>query len=394
MLKILHVSPAIAPRYGGPSVVALATCRALAAAGHDVQIVTTDADGAGRLDVPHGIPQIVDGVTVTFFRRTMHEGVKWSPALSRWLRAHVSAFDVVDVHAVFSHSSVAAGRACVRAGVPYVVRPHGALDPWSLRRKRGLKAVLFACGVRRLLARASRVQYTTAEEQRLAERRLSWLPPGAVVPLGVDEAAIPTGPGRPADPPYVLVLSRLEPKKGLELLIDAFHAVAVGPRAAWRLVIAGSGDAAYVGELVRRANAGPAAGRVTFPGWVSGSAKAALIGGAAVFASPSLQENFGLSVAEAMAAAVPVLVTPGVNLAPDIETAGAGWVIARDAAAFSRGLASALDDGPGRLERGAAARRLARRFRWDASAEAVVSLYMSVVHRAPSARQEAIAHHG
>jgi glycosyltransferase involved in cell wall biosynthesis len=177
----------------------------------------------------------------------------------------------------------------------------------------------------------------------------------------------------------VLTLSRLERKKGLELLIAAFHQVAVsGALADWRLVIAGDGDVAYVRDLKRLAANGAAAARIDFPGWVSGAEKAALLRRASLFACPSEQENFGVAVVEAMADEVPVLVSPGVNLAPDIAAAGAGWIAERNAASFPRVLEAILNDRPARLARGQAAASLARRFTWDRSVDALVALYEDV----------------
>jgi glycosyltransferase involved in cell wall biosynthesis len=103
-----------------------------------------------------------------------------------------------------------------------------------------------------------------------------------------------------------------------------------------------------------------------------------LVAGASLFASPSVQENFGLAVAEAMAAGVPVLVTPGVNLSEAIAAAGAGWIVSRDVAGISGGLSAAFEDAEGRAERGAAAQRLARGFRWPHSIDTLVGLYDDV----------------
>jgi glycosyltransferase involved in cell wall biosynthesis len=378
-MRILHVIPAVAERYGGPSTVALDTCARLAARGHDVLLATTDADGPGRLDVPTGQSTAYRGARTIFFTRSSSEAFKWSPDLAKWLDRHVIEFDVVDVHAIFSHSSLVAGRACRQMDVPYVVRPHGSLDPWSLARKAWQKQLLFWLGARRLLTGAARVQYTTAEEQRLAEARLPWLARGVVVPLGVGDERPHSSSSAPSTAPYVLTLSRLERKKGLELLIAAFHRVAIpGALADWRLVIAGDGDAGYVRDLKRVAANGPAAGRIDFPGWVSGREKAALLQRASLFACPSEQENFGVALVEAMAEGVPVLVSPGVNLAPDIAAAGAGWIAERHPASFPRVLEAILHDRPARLSRGQAASALAHRFTWDRSVDALVALYEDV----------------
>jgi glycosyltransferase involved in cell wall biosynthesis len=369
-LHILHVIPAIASRYGGPSVAVVDMCRALRDAGVDALIATTDADGPGRLNVPLGQEVDISGTRAIFFRRRLSESFKWAPALEAWLREHVSRFDLVHIHAVFSHTSVAAGRVCLDQGVPYIVRPLGTLDPWSLAHHARRKRVLLKIGALRVLRGASAMHYTSADEQRLAEEAVDGLPHGIVTPLGVDESLLrASDEPPPVSDQYLLALARLDPKKGFDLLIDAFHGLADDPLLrGWRLIVAGDGDPDYVADLRSRAASGPAGERITFVGWVDGQTKRAWLRHAALFALPSHQENFGLSVAEAMACGVPVIVSPGVNLAADIDAHGAGWVVAREQQALTGTLRAAMGDELGRRRRGDAARRLARAFRWPSIA--------------------------
>jgi glycosyltransferase involved in cell wall biosynthesis len=333
------------------------------------------------VSLPLGEATDYGGVSVMAFRRTASEAFKWSPALAGWLKTHVAAFDVVDVHAVFSHSSLAAAQACRRADVPYVVRPHGALDPWSLRRKRWQKRLVMAVGARAMLRGARAIQYTTDAERRLAEKELPWLPAGAIVPLAVDDRRFEVVCTHES-PPAVLTLSRLDPKKGLEQLIEAFHVVTGrGPLSTWRLTIAGDGDPRYVGRLRNLAGRGPAAGRIRFAGWVSGGEQDRLIAASTLIASPSAQENFGLSLMEAMAAGLPALVTPGVNLASDVEAARAGWVVPSEPDAFADALGAILSDRDDLRRRGAAARALASGYRWTNSTAHLLALYDTVRRR-------------
>jgi len=382
--KALHVIPALAPRYGGPSAAVVGMCRVLIASGIPTLIASTDADGRGRLTVPTGQIESYAGVPAIFFPRVASESFKWSAPLEAWLRDRVGDFDIVHVHAVFSHSSLAAGRACRAARVPYVVRPLGTLDPWSLNHHRLRKKLLFRLGVRTLLAGAAAMHYTTDEERRLAEAALPWLPAGAIVPLGIDDELFVRRGGAPARAKSILVLSRLDGKKGIDLLIEAFQASA-SAAADWTLDIAGDGHPAYVAGLRRLADAGPARGRIVFHGWVQGERRAALFRRASVFALPSHQENFGISIVEAMANGVPVIVSPGVNLAPDIEASGAGWVIARHTAAWRDALRSAMGDAPELARRGVNARELAERFRWSAVGGRLAGLYDQILGSWPAA---------
>jgi glycosyltransferase involved in cell wall biosynthesis len=383
-VKVLHVIPAVAPRYGGPSAAIAPMCRNLVAEGVEPTIVATDADGEARLDVPIGEPTRWNGVPAVFFRRDWNESYKYSRGLARWVAEHVVDYAVVHVHAVLSHAPLAAARACRRAGVPYVVRPLGTLDPWSLGQKALKKRALLAMAGRRMLEGAAAIHYTTAEEQTAVERALG-LSRGVVIPLGVDadafaDALMPAG-ARHADP-YILVIARLHAKKNLETLIEAFAGAAAA--AAWRLVIAGDGDREYVAGLRQLASRLHVDSRVEFAGWVDGDAKRLLLRNAAVFALPSRQENFGISVLEALAAGVPVLVSPQVNLASAIEAAGAGWVVDGDIAPIRAAIERALADPRDREARGCAARQLAQHYTWPHIAKELAAMYRRVVQPAPA----------
>jgi glycosyltransferase involved in cell wall biosynthesis len=350
-MRILHVTPAVAPRYGGPSRAIFEMCRALQERGIEPLIASTDADGARRLPVELGHPLVYKRVPAVFFSRQWSEAFKYSHPLARWVDEHVQGFDVVHIHAVFSHACLAAAKACHRHKVPYVVRPLGTLDPWSLRQKHRRKCLLWHLGARSMLRRTTAIHYTTAEEQRLAEEPLG-LGRGVVIPLGVDVKLleVPSGAGsfRCRYPslghdPYVLVLCRLHPKKGLELFLEVFLEVTREEEfQQWQLVIAGEGEAGYVASLKRLVREQGGQDRVCFSGWLDGAEKVAALREAALMALPSHQENFGLSVVEAMACGVPVLLSMQVNLAVEIQAAGAGWIAPLERAALLEILAQAL----------------------------------------------------
>jgi glycosyltransferase involved in cell wall biosynthesis len=228
------------------------------------------------------------------------------------------------------------------------------------------------------------MHFTSEEERRLAQAALPWLPAGSVVPLGVEDDLFITPAQRRAEPtvaaPYILSLARLDPKKGLDRLIQAFHkATGRGACRDWRLVIAGDGAPDYVQVLQALAHGGPAASHIAFEGWVTGEARRALLQQASLFALPSSQENFGISVVEAMAAGVPVIVSPGVNLAGDIVAAGAGWMATPDT--LTTMLAEACGAPTALRARGTAARQWAERYRWREVTPALLALYADVAGR-------------
>ena len=388
-MRVLHVIPAVAPRYGGPSRAIVEMCHALQERGLEPLIVSTDADGAGRLPVELGHPFVYKGVPAVFFSRQWSEAFKYSYSLARWVGGHMQDFDVVHIHAVFSHACLAAAQACHRHNVPYVVRPLGTLDPWSLRQKHLRKRLLWHVGVRSMLQKATAIHYTTSEEQRLVEESLG-LGRGVVIPLGVEEKllAVPSGAERfrcryPSlgEAPYVLVLCRLHPKKGLELFLEVFLAVTHEEEfRQWRLVVAGEGEIGYVTSLKRLVREQGGQDRVLFSGWLEDAEKVAALRETALLALPSHQENFGLSVVEAMACGVPVLLSTQVNLAAEIQAFGAGWSVPLERAALVATLATVLREEHERARRGQAGRQLVRRrFLWSAVAAKLAALYDVIV---------------
>ena len=386
-MRILHVIPSVAPRYGGPSYAVAGYCQALARRGVTAVIATTNADGDGVLPVPTGRAIDHQGIETWFFPRH-GEAFKYSPMLARWLRACVHEFDLVHVHAVFSHSSVAAGRACRVRRVPYIVRPLGSLDPWSLSRQAWKKRLLLSSAVGTLLGRAAGMHYTTEDERRLAES-VAGQTPGLIIPLGVDDGLL-SGPIVPAASRQtrVLALCRLHPKKQLELLIQSFQEVARTPAlAGWTLTIAGDGDAAYAEKLRQLALKGPAASRITFVPWVDGAAKAQLLRESALVAAPSHQENFGLGALEALACGVPVILTPGVNISSDVADAEAGWLADATADGFGDVLRRAMTDPAERLRRSVNARQFAQKYSWDAAAIALEQRYTDIIFAAAPATE-------
>ena len=375
-MRILHVIPAVAPRYGGPSVAVIEMCRSLAARGHDVQLATTDADGPGRLDVARGSMTSYSGVPSIFFAAHFGEALKASPGLGAWLRRSVQAFDVVHVHAVFSHASVAAARACRRAGIPYIVRPLGSLDPWSVSRKSWRKRVFLATVGRQLVEGAALLHFTTEQERDLAQDVVA-AHRSIVIPLGIPDGLLQEPLSDPAGrDPVVATVTRLDVKKNLEALTRGFlKATEAAGATAWKLVIAGDGDPRVRSALERLAADHRA--RVELTGWLDERERRNLLRRAALFALPSFQENFGLSVAEALAEGTPVLVSKGVNLASAIAEAGAGWVTGTSEDEIASTLSAVLACGELTVRAGNA-RRLAGSYRWSVVTEQLERAYSGV----------------
>jgi glycosyltransferase involved in cell wall biosynthesis len=309
---------------------------------------------------------------------------KLSIPLTRWLFANAGTFDVVHVHALFSYATIPGCRAARRAGVPYVMRPLGTLDAWSLGQKPWKKAPYLWLIERTHLAHAAAI-HATSESEAEAVRALGYGDKVRVIPLGVPlPGAMEQHKVESNAPTRLLFLSRLHPKKGLPLLLDAVgQARALGSRV--ELVIAGDGPQAYRSELEARVQALGLGAVVRFAGHVDGDAKRRLFADADIFVLPSKQENFGIAVAEALAAGLPVIVSDQVAIADDVTRARAGRVVplSRDALA-----AAIMEFSADAAERSAMGRRgatLARnRYSWAETARALLALYAELRPNAAS----------
>ena len=358
-------------------------CAALQAKGISVDVASTDAglDQASGLELERFITY--KSLPLILFPKQLADSFKYSRPFSSWLNDNVKHYDLVHIHAVFNHSCIAAARACRKNGVPYIVRPLGTLDPWSMSQKSFRKRVFWHASIQRMLEGASAIHYTASGEQEAVEGSLD-LKNGFVAPLGVDVSDNAPANGSSInvdDHLFVLVLSRLHPKKELETLIEAFlAAVAKQGLEHWRLVIAGDGEADYVNRLKQVAGNDKPDSPVLFTGWLQGEKKEAALRNASLVALVSRQENFGLCIAEAMAQGVPVLVSPQVNLAADIEQSGSGWVAPIDKEKLTEVLVNVMSDEDERKTRGRAGRELAlRRFTWDVIAQQLAQVYDSII---------------
>ncbi|MEB3199695.1 MAG: glycosyltransferase [Synechococcaceae cyanobacterium] len=377
---MLHLIPSIAPCRGGPSAAVLAMVTALRQDGVDAAIVSTDDDGPGRLDLPVGRWIEHRGVPVLLFPR-------WSPplpplrefavapALGTWLQQHLREWDLLHVHALFSWPSTWGMAVARRQRHPYLLRPIGQLQRWSLQRSPWRKR-LFLAAIENANIRAASLLQATSPLEAEDLGHLALTSRIRVLPLGVPPQPPAAGP---ADPGHLLFLSRLHPKKRLEVLLEALALLQRRePSLPWRLSVAGSGDPEYVAGLQALATRLGLAQRCDWVGFVSGEAKRALLQSSGWFVLPSAAENFAIAAAEALAAGTPVILSPEVGIAAEVAAAGAGLICASEPEALARTLAAALRSSPTPYR--AAARDLAnRRYAWPAIATELRRIYTGLL---------------
>lgn len=381
-MKVLHVIPSVSERSGGPATAIVPMCHALMRQGVEVTLLTTTAGlASNEVAAEH------KGVPTVFFPPRLSESYKYSRPLSTWLRSNVSSFSVAHIHAVFNHSSWAAAQSCYQADLPYIVRPLGTLDPWSLSQKSWRKSLFWRLAGKKMLGRAAAVHYTSEPEKLSTEAHLG-LNHGRVVALGIEDRCENSRedlarffPQLTRDP-YVLVLSRLHPKKNLDVLLDAFVSLSQREEfSRWRLVLAGDGPPDYVSKLRSQVAASSDPEKIFFSGWLEDERKHAILAGASLLALPSRQENFGLCVMEAFSHSVPVLVGPNVNLAPAIAASNSGWIASIDKDSIVEKLAEALSDKEELGKRGRAGKQLSQNYSWEKIARQLLDLYREALHK-------------
>lgn len=364
-MRILHYTPAYAPAwsYGGPVQSITRLCEGLAALGHVVEVLTTDAGFARSEEILRGRSLERNGVRVTYFSRTPGYGIR-CPELERAVDVRAREFDLVHVTGVWQRTSFAACQSARRDGIPYVVSPRGALGPYSWRHKTAKKVVYWLLRERSNVRGASAVHYSTVQEQRQS----NWLRlPGRafIVPNPFDFSSLASDPegaqlwrdeiGVRHDEFLILSVGRLHHVKGLDLLPAALAPLRALP---WRLAIVGDDEDGTRGRLVRAVRSKGLSDRICFVGAVLPSALSRVYSAADLFVLPSRHESFGNVVVEAMACGCPVMITPAVGLSEEVSQMGAGFVVKRIVREWSGALHHAIRN-PAEL---AAARRQAIAF--------------------------------
>lgn len=329
-MRILQVIPTLSATAGGPVEGLIQQGVVMTQAGHDVQTVCLDPPGSA-VD-----PRLRSTAVYLLGPRYLNYSFAWR--LEPWLRENARNYDAIIVHGIWTYHAYCTAKVARDLGVPYVVFLHGMLDPWFARvspLKHIKKWLYWPWAEYRALRDAAFVLFTTAEELLLA-RDSFWL-------YKARERFVGYGI-RDRDPAFsdakheflarfphlsatrnVLYLSRLHPKKGVDLLIRAFAQVAKDDPAL-HLVLAGPGDEGYVSELRSIVAHEGLSDRVTFTGMLRDAMKWGAYDAADVFALTSHQENFGIVLAEALASGLPVLTTRQVNIWREISQSGGGLI--------------------------------------------------------------------
>jgi glycosyltransferase involved in cell wall biosynthesis len=389
-MKVLHVLGAIYPERGGPAKVAPELCRALVERNIEASIYTTNLNITGYLNVPLNNFVLKDGVRIFHFPVSISRKYGYSRALGGKLKATVEEFDLVHIHSLYMYHSSAAAYYCRKGRVPYIIRPHGTLDPFLRNKSRMKKAIYNFLFEYRDLNHAAAIHYTSQGEKDLAHQAMNIQSPGIVVPIGInveEYANLPEKGIFRRDYPELegkflfLFLGRIDFKKGLDLLCKSFAKIAyLHPDA--HLVIAGPDETNYMAKVNGWLSELGVLDRMTYTGMLAGEKKLAAFQDADIFVLSSYTENFGVALVEALASGMPAVITNKINIWQEIDVAKAGLVTDCHDEDFMAGMLSLYTDPDLRAEMGRNARELAReKYDWDKNVELMIKAYLKIINR-------------
>lgn len=329
-MKLLHLIHSADPASGGPIENVRQMAQIYLARGVEAEVVTLDPPDAPYL---RNFP-----AEIRTFGRTYAGKYGYSPQLVRWLRRNHRKYDCVIVNGIWQFHSYACWLALHNTETPYIVFTHGMLDPWFRRHypiKHLKKWLYWPWAEYRVLRDAKVVVFTSEEERALAEKSF-WLyrvSPfvvgyGTRVPKIDHQALREEFFARFPDlrnKRLAIFIGRIHPKKGCDLLIEAFHrTLALDPD--WHLLIVGPDQVNWRADLERLSQTLGIKDRITWAGLLRDERKWSALAVSEIFVLPSHQENFGIVVAEALACGIPVLISNQVNIWREIKSEHAGFV--------------------------------------------------------------------
>ena len=390
-LRVLHVTSTLAPSFGGPTRVLQDLTKAQVAAGHSVAICTTDRDYPADRCLPSGyFAKAFPPPIKVYSFCVQYEPLLVSLGMARWLRSAIHSFDIIHIHGLYRFPVSFSAYQAKKCRLPYIIMPHGSLDPYLYARSSVGKLAFKRIHERLFdlpnLKGASAIHFTAIEERD----RSSFLNLGTrsfVVPNGLEWSRYQLLPPKGwlrtrlglADQPLVLFLGRLHFKKGLDLLIPAFDVLRRNIPSV-QLVIAGPENDDYGGQVRGWVQERGLSAAVHFIGALEAMDTLKAYVDADIFALPSYTENFGLTVIESLACSLPVVISDQVNIHADVSGADVGIVTRCDVYEVAQALQSLLCDPLRRHAMGLAGRRLVEsRYTWPPIVDELTKQYEAVI---------------
>ena len=359
-MRVLLVTKDMHPREGGPPRIVEGHALGLKQRGHEPEVLAVMLPGDEEAVRREWRELEAAGIPLHLFPAISPVVIGRSPKFNAFIDKHVAEFDVVHIQCVWEHCLAYAGKAAYRAGVPFVLTPHGMLDRWCRARSSWKKAAASRVfGTRTMMRYADGAQFgTPGERDEAADIGIPWRP--FIVPNGIVAGRFERAPGVGVEPlyeefphlrgrsPLMLFYSRMHPKKGIDLLLEAMARLAPNHPDAGLLVQVIEQDKAYESRMRERAARADLRDRVAISTLFTGERGIIPFNAADLFVLPSHQEGFSMAIIEAMAYGLPVVITDKCHMGV-VSEIDAGEVIP----ATVDGVAGGLD----RMIRAGSARR-------------------------------------
>ncbi len=387
-MRVLHVIPSVALAHGGPSQAISMFEQACRKQGIGIETITTDDDGPGRhKDIAEtGIAE--NNTAARHYFRKNFDFYKVSFSLALWLWKNSSRYDIIHIHALFSFTSTAATIIARLKKVPYIIRPLGTLNHYGRQQRRPwlkMLSIKFLEGP--AIRHAAAMHFTSVAEQQEVES-LGIPMQSCVLPLALNPIEIKHSQALTnkfpilVNQPYILFMSRLDPKKNIEGLLQAFIKVQATMPNKMKCVIAGDGSPMYVASLKKYSEENAIAEHIVWTGHLQADEKNAALADAMMFVLPSYSENFGIAAAEALSAGLPCVLSHGVALAAEAEAAGAAIMVSIEASNIAVAILKLIQDTPLRNQMGARAKAFAdSQYSMLAMGQGLQKLYDGVIHK-------------
>ncbi len=381
-MKVLHVAPSLSSEWGGPTKVVTELTEALAKKGVEVSIFAPSED-----DKDVCITNLEE-VDLKLFPKSFLSKfwTSYSSSLGKALMRKVANFDLVHIHEIWHHPHFAACQAAKFARKPFVVTIHGELEPWCLDHKSFKKKIFSFLIQKKLLKEASGIHAITEDEVKsicnfVNNKNVFHIPNGLNLmefqnlPSKEDfEGLYPSLRGKKV----ILFLARIHPKKGLDILARAFGNILKNTDDI-QLVIAGPDKDDYKNQIIEILKAENAIGNTIFTGMLTGEKKLAALSRADIFVLPSYSEGFSISILEAMACGLAVVITKQCNF-PEVEEIGGGKIIDTDANHLSKAVSELLDNPELCKKMGDRGKRLVmEKYTWDKIADQMIIAYEEIL---------------
>lgn len=335
-MKVIHVVPTVMQEADGVGEVVRNLFNTMDAPSNGVRLATLD------VDIKTGPPSYLTGFPLGWGPRRL--GI--SPLLHRWLQTEVNSgsVNIIHSHGLWMMPNVYAGNVCLKSNCQLVITPHGSMSTWSLGRNSLMKKIFWKFW-QGPAARAAACFHATAESEFEEIRQLGFKQPVCIIPLGVNVP--PLDQTQYSGRRQLLFLARIHLKKGVDVLLHAWKEVE-NKFPDWDLVVAGPDNGGYLAEMQALA-VELELKRVVFRGRLTPEEKLQAYRDASLYVLPTYYENFGITVAEALAAGTPVIVTHAAPWAGLVDE-GAGWWIEVGVAPLVACFEQALNTTPQKLK--------------------------------------------